>query len=64
MHYSIQQDLVRGHHEALLREAGRAHLAAIARQGRATESTAGRLDRLGVLVHRLRLRRVRPVAAH
>lgn len=65
MHYSIHQDLARGHHDDLLREASREHLAAIARERRVEETTHGRFDGVRSLVHRIHLPRVRrPVPAH
>jgi hypothetical protein len=64
MHYSIQQDLARDHHKDLLREATNAKLAAVARSREVEEPMTGRFDGLRVLMHRLHVPHVRPVAAH
>jgi hypothetical protein len=63
MHYSIQQDLARDHYDGLLREASRAHLAAIAR-GRVDETSPVRFEALRGMIRRLHIPHVRPVAAH
>lgn len=64
MHYSIQQDLARDHHDALLREASRAHLAALTRDRRIDENASRRVDPLRSLIRRLHLPRARAVPAH
>jgi hypothetical protein len=64
MHYSIQQDLARDHYDGLLREASRAHLAAISRERTIDETTRTRSQTLRALLRRLHAPRVRPVPAH
>jgi len=59
MHYSIQQDFARARHADLLKEADKARLAALAREG-AEERKSGRF--LGLLgrLQRQRVRRPAP----
>jgi hypothetical protein len=64
MHYSIQQDLARNHFDDLLREASRAHVAALARERRVDETTRTRSKTLHSVLRRLHIPRVRPVPAH
>jgi hypothetical protein len=64
MHYSIQQDLARNHLDDLLREASRAHVAALARERRVEETTRTRSKTLHSVLRRLHIPRVRPVPAH
>ena len=63
MHYSAQQELVRIHHDDLLREATRARLAATARDTKHDEVRPNRLSAVRVLLHRLRTPQTRPVPA-
>ena len=64
MHYSIQQDLARDHYDGLLREASRAHTAALARDRRIDETTPARSETLRGLLRRLHMPRTRAVPAH
>jgi hypothetical protein len=64
MHYSIQQDLARNHHDDLLREASRAHLAALTRDRQADETTRTRSETLRSVLRRLHIPRARTVPAH
>jgi hypothetical protein len=64
MHYSIQQDLARGHYDDLLREASRAHVAAVARERRVDETNRTPSETLRRVLRRLHVPRVRPVPAH
>jgi hypothetical protein len=63
MHYSTQQDLVRMHHDDLLREATRARLAATARDTEQEEPRASRFHALRGLLHRRHAPETRPAPA-
>jgi hypothetical protein len=64
MHYSVQQDLARGHYDDLLRDASRAHLAALSRERRDDETRRTRFEPVFSILRRLHIPRSRPVPAH
>lgn len=63
MHYSTQQQLVRMHHDDLLREATRARLAAAARETEHDEVHPNRFHALRDLIQRRRAPQTRPAPA-
>ena len=63
MHYSTQQDLVRQHHDDLLREATRARLAATTRDTEPEEGRTSRFHAFRGLLHRRHAPQTRPAPA-
>lgn len=63
MHYSTQQELVRMHHDDLLREATRDRLAATARDTEHDEVRPSRFEALRAVLQRRRAPQTRPVPA-
>jgi hypothetical protein len=63
MHYSTQQDLVRTHHDDLLREATRARLAATAHETEHDEVRPSRFHGLREVFQRRRAPQTRPAPA-